>query len=526
MKDGSPDHRRLVCEIHELILARLDERITKEQVERLEYLVIHQEAARKIYVQAMLDTVALRWWAQEITKDHPDTSRELDSLRESLLALKLAEENGEKEDGVVSGSVSPVRNGSSSSGDKRGREVGGVMRHQTWWGYAAAIGVCGLVGMMVMLMTMGGESRHIEEPVARLSASHEAVWEDASGRKVSLEAGKKIMAGELRLMEGLAKIEFSTGAVAVLDARKQPIQVDLKTGKAVHLFWGQLAVLAEGRDADGFTISLSNGRRVVDRGTEFGVFVDQKQSTQVQVFDGVVETYQLSDSGEMRNQKRLLENERVQISEKGDEEEFDSDASSEFILADDFELAIRPRKVGSTRVSETGGNVIVETYTFPDEEGRPLSWYRKSYPDNGYELIDGRIGKERYSDPAWVGWADGRKRGEPDSGTPQPIIEFDFGSMKKVGRVEIVYLLSPKGAVYAPDRVDISFSNDKGFKSVVYRETSADFASDTARRGVRRTRIDLKKAVEARYVRMEFYNDRNWTFLGEVEFKAPEEGKP
>ena len=56
-------YEQISLEIHELITARMAEEITKEQMERLEFLVIHDEMARKIYVEHMQDSVSLRWWA-------------------------------------------------------------------------------------------------------------------------------------------------------------------------------------------------------------------------------------------------------------------------------------------------------------------------------------------------------------------------------------------------------------------------------------------------------------------------------
>ena len=104
----------------------------------------------------------------------------------------------------------------------------------------------------------------------------------------------------------------------------------------------------------------------------------------------------------------------------------------------------------------------------------------------------------------------------PDSRLVQPRIEFDLGEASNVTGVEIVYLVHPKGAVFAPDRVEITLADDDQFSDTSRTLSSRDFSTANVER-VATARIEFP-ATRARFVRLDFYNDGQWTFLCEVRF--------
>ena len=74
-----------------------------------------------------------------------------------------------------------------------------------------------------------------------------------------------------------------------------------------------------------------------------------------------------------------------------------------------------------------------------------------------------------------------------------------------------------KGAVYAPNKVYVFVSDEPNFDNVVRLSESIDFVPFRAERGVYKTKVNLG-GVKGRYIRLDFYNNQNWTFLGGVRF--------
>jgi hypothetical protein len=87
----------------------------------------------------------------------------------------------------------------------------------------------------------------------------------------------------LQIESGLAEIRFRCGARVVLQG---PARLELLSAKSAKLVRGKLTAQA----AFGFEI-LSPQGKVIDLGTEFGVAVSEKGSTDVYVFDGEVEAF-------------------------------------------------------------------------------------------------------------------------------------------------------------------------------------------------------------------------------------------
>lgn len=111
--------------------------------------------------------------------------------------------------------------------------------------------------------------------VATLAQTVGAQWEVAP-RGV-------IAPGTLRLKQGLAQIEFFSGATVVVEG---PATLDLVSSMEIALRSGRVRATVP-PSARGFTINGS-GVGVVDLGTEFGISVDNAGS-QLQIFEGEVE---------------------------------------------------------------------------------------------------------------------------------------------------------------------------------------------------------------------------------------------
>lgn len=515
MNDSSEKNEALILELHDLITARLNEDISREQVERLEYLVINDPVARKLYVKYMQDTVSLQWWAQSSSNCDSETSALLAGLRESLLAIRLDDDQtaaAEQPQTAEHSNQIPFINQTveefpSAEESESDGKINYTRRIGKYGPYAAAILI--MLSLITVFQMMTGSS---STAIATLTSSTRAHWLDQDGNKLVLQHGAELTPRELTLQRGLAKLTFSNNVVAVLDARKTPARIELKSNSQFHLHQGRVNLLNDTHGEHSFTVDLPHQRKVVDVGTEFGLIVDQAQHAEVHVFDGIVDYKRLDDKGEVVGELRLNEKEQIESTPEGEVTPIEAAPRDEFILAEDFNQFAE----NLTRQTKDG-YLMVESYRFPDEEGKPLKWYRKNYPDSGYELIDGVVGENQFQDSAWVGWADGRTRNTPDSFVPQPRIEFELSHTSKIAAVEIVYLQTGKGAVYAPNNVNVYVSKRADFKSTTLRTQSDDFVDHEQPRGVYTTKIDLKNA-EGKFIRMDFYNDQNWTFLGEIRF--------
>jgi hypothetical protein len=176
-----------------------------------------------------------------------------------------------------------------------------------------------------------------------------------------------------------------------------------------------------------------------------------------------------------------------------------------------------------------GGHVIggaapltVADYEYTGD-GATAHGISPTYPDlNGTLLTDGNLGTTDWRS-AYAGSQEPNSQG--NSGRFQPQITFDLGSLTSVRSVTITYMVDQSAGIYAPDRVTASFStNGPGgvFNRAVF-STGFDDSPDgnpTTFFGARRSlTVDLGGSL-ANAVRLDFLNDREWTFLSEVSFSA------
>jgi len=119
--------------------------------------------------------------------------------------------------------------------------------------------------------------------VGRLTATDDAKWHHSS---VSAQAGEDIRAGRMELQWGLARVRFESGADVVIEG---PAQVEFLTDNSMKLHEGKVCAKV-GKEATGFTV-FTPGGKVLDIGTEFGVYVRPNGESDVQVYQGEVHLY-------------------------------------------------------------------------------------------------------------------------------------------------------------------------------------------------------------------------------------------
>ncbi len=117
--------------------------------------------------------------------------------------------------------------------------------------------------------------------VAQLTHLYEAEWGD---RQTKSEGAKLAAGQQLHLGEGLAQIRFRSGARVILQG---PTTFEVASGTCGELHAGT-ATANVPNEAAGFRIRTPSAA-VVDRGTEFGVAVDENGASEVHVFQGTVQ---------------------------------------------------------------------------------------------------------------------------------------------------------------------------------------------------------------------------------------------
>ena len=169
------------------------------------------------------------------------------------------------------------------------KEENQIVRFPGWVSMAAAAAVAFFVGIIATRILP--ERAETSVPVATDSeetrASGYAVVHglvDASTTgEVTLRAGDVLGAETVSLSGGSARIDFFSGAQIFIEA---PAELEIRSAWEAVIHTGKLRAKVPPA-ARGFVIE-SNGRRIVDLGTEFGVDANP-QEVRVEVFDGKIE---------------------------------------------------------------------------------------------------------------------------------------------------------------------------------------------------------------------------------------------
>jgi hypothetical protein len=313
--------------------------------------------------------------------------------------------------------------------------------------------------------------------------------------------GRFLIAGrQLQLNSGIVVIQYRSGPRVVLQGPADFLVSDAEEGL---LRRGKLTARLE---AEGQRFAVSTPTAIVrDRGTEFGLQVDELGEAHVHVFQGRVAVSQRVAGREVEGSDRLLvAGESLAV--RAGKFVMSSSSSTDFVRSSQLPTSLDQL----IAVEGVSYHLPVNPLDFSPSQGVP-------YPDDGTELTDGRIGSPDPAHRAWVGWNDGDHYLAPDSQTPQPHIEFDLGSSQRISSIEIFYLVYTRLAVHAPSRAVVTLANDSEFTDVVATLASDDFVEREGEQAVHRALVRFP-VVEARYARIEFFNVKQWTFLSEIRF--------
>jgi hypothetical protein len=243
-------------ELQSLCEAVVEGNLTAEAQQRLEQLVLGSAEARRFYAAYLHQHAALQWSAADPT------------------FLPVASSPAAE-------TTSPA-----STFSRIPSRLASIVRERWPWIAGMTIAAALLIAawpqkpVEVARQPQAPVEDQVKEPldftVAVLVSAPGVEWADAS---VTPRTGAPLPPGWLRVKSGFAQLEFYSGATVILEG---PAELELLSRMEAYCARGKLRVTVPPH-AHGFAIRTPK-LELVDLGTEFGVQVDERQGTMVQVF--------------------------------------------------------------------------------------------------------------------------------------------------------------------------------------------------------------------------------------------------
>ena len=165
--------------------------------------------------------------------------------------------------------------------------------------------------------------------------------------------------------------------------------------------------------------------------------------------------------------------------------------------------------------------ITVNSYSYDGNGSASAPSTSPAWPDSGgVELTDGILPPtSAYANTEWVGFKDD----DPDDGLMSPRVRFDLGGHYDLNSVRVDYLQNGGvSSITPPDDVRISVS--KNGSTWTQPDTFIGF-DNSAGNDIRSTTLSLAGST-GRYVRVDFRNATQWTFLAEVTFAGTAVASP
>jgi hypothetical protein len=245
-------------------------RISESEAAELQRLLQSQPGARRRLVEHMMLTAALESECAEIAGTQP--------------RLGLWERNRER------------------------------LSRGVWFAAGVALAASILLPAVLLMMernTPSSEPRteFLDRGVAVLVEAVDARWADP---QMPTRVGASLPKGRLKLMQGLARIDFYSGASVVLQGRAD---LELVSPMESVLHGGTLRAHVPAH-AEGFVVR-SPELKLVDRGTAFGMQVDPRAGTEVHVFEGKVELQEMAAQGADQSPRELRSGGALRVARDG-----------------------------------------------------------------------------------------------------------------------------------------------------------------------------------------------------------------
>ena len=178
-----------------------------------------------------------------------------------------------------------------------------------WWSYCISVSLLMLVAALAWY-AFGPDAATQDsssEVIAHLTYQSQAAW------STERELGSSINAERLKLISGLAKLDFANGACVTL---KGPAEYEILGFKQTILHSGVLTAHVP-ESATGFSVETPS-IEVVDLGTAFGIAVADDGLTDVSVFEGEVEVNSRNKKDKTSDRRRVTEGQAIRSTHQSD----------------------------------------------------------------------------------------------------------------------------------------------------------------------------------------------------------------
>ncbi|MEM7315283.1 MAG: FecR domain-containing protein, partial [Planctomycetota bacterium] len=295
------------------------------------------------YLDGTIDDSGLKALEQMLVEDA--------SLREYFVSLSATHTNLFLESRARSAGQSAMRR--ALAGDLTDQSEAKIAQQRRWAAWIPAvvtIASCLLIGIWLFRQPTAGSPT-----IAWLANGQNCVWEDQSVAS-DLSAGS-----QLRLQSGLAELCFRSGARMTLQG---PVHVELLSETSTRVLEGRVAVRVP-EHLTGFEV-LSKDGRIVDLGTEFGVYVKEDSPTNVVVFDGSV---RVIPKGVTDNQAtHLVQDQSAQLVDS----QVTFDSTTEQIALYTRKIQVPPRIVPRTLQLDFDQATVEHEGCLSDKNGHPI----------------------------------------------------------------------------------------------------------------------------------------------------------
>jgi ferric-dicitrate binding protein FerR (iron transport regulator) len=198
------------------------------------------------------------------------------------------------------------------------------------WQYLLAFSIGIFFCGAVLFIGLNRGDAETSQPVAWLSDAQNCSWQEGEDPSLQLQPGSK-----LNLLQGLAQIQLSRGAVVILEG---PSRIEILDDNGIRMERGKLSARVP-ESAHGFVVVSPQGK-IIDRGTEFGVSVSEQGQSEVRVFEGLVEA-----TGTDSHMREVKVAERFALNSNKVEHVKDVETNAEFTRA----IVLPPRIVPQIR---------------------------------------------------------------------------------------------------------------------------------------------------------------------------------
>jgi len=306
------DDADLINEVLELTLAYQREDATAEERARLERLLLDNPQAVSWYLRAVEDSLTLRAAA---AKRATEPLRNADDCGHCIVTPLEAADDGAA---VV------LRDGASTSPTEK--QSNWIHTARLWAAPVAAacvlLAVAGVLWWIASDKAAGNVAGLLNSHVARIVNVSNVEW--AGGAK-KFEEWSFVEPGEtLRIERGLVNLFLDNGAELLVEG---PADVDLVSLKLIYARKGKLAVRVS-PSAVGFSVQTPHAV-VIDRGTSFGMSIDEVSGTDVVVYEGIVDLDVIGQNAPPR--RRLGGGEALSVSRNGELSRITTVESTKFL---------------------------------------------------------------------------------------------------------------------------------------------------------------------------------------------------